>query len=200
VDSLEMYARQHGVSPATVVYTAWALVLADYTHSNTVGMKISVSGRNIDHPAAERVVGSLNGRCPLLFQIKKDLTIGQTLRSLQSTLLRVNDYQWTYPELKSHIGRVFGNQAYWFDSQVLVLMDMPVDTRNWRIFEVQKPTAPIELNFIQREGTFNMRLRYDGTRYAQSSIHDMGKRFIDRLIQLVGSPLDRRIGDPGYIA
>lgn len=198
VDSLNVSARQHGVSPATVVYTAWALVLADYTYSNTVGMKISVSGRNIDHPAAERVVGSLNGRCPLVFQIRKDSTIVQILRSLQSTLLRVNDYQWTYPDLKSHIRRTFGYQAYWFDSQVLVLLDMPVDTRNWRIFEVQKPTAPIELNFIQREGIFNMRLRYDGTRYAQTSIDEMGKRFIDRLIQLVESPLDRRIGDLGH--
>ncbi|KAF5851703.1 hypothetical protein GGP41_000422 [Bipolaris sorokiniana] len=199
VDNLIMSARQHAVSPATVVYTAWALVLADYTQSNTVGMKISVSGRNIDHPAVESVVGSLNGRCPLLFQTRKDSTIGETLRSLQSTLLRVNDYQWTYPQLRSHVGRAFGNQAYWFDSQVLVLLDMPVDTRNWRIFEEQKPTAPIELNFIQKEDIFNMRMRYDGTHYAQSSIDGMGKRFIDKLIQLVGSPLDRRIGDLGHI-
>ncbi|KAH7555702.1 hypothetical protein BM1_07325 [Bipolaris maydis] len=197
MDSLITSARQHGVSLATVVYTAWALVLADYTDSNTVGMKISVSGRNIDHPAVERVVGSLNGRCPLIFQTRKDSTIGATLRSLQSTLLRVNDYQWTYPQLKSYVKQTFGNEAYWFDSQILVLLDMPVDTSKWRIFEVQKPTAPIELNFIQREDTFNMRLRYDGTRYAQNDMDGMGKRFIDRLIQLVGSPLDGRMADLG---
>lgn len=199
VDSLGMFAQQHGVSSATVIYTAWALVLTDYTDSDTVGMKISVSGRNIDHPAAERVVGSLNGRCPLLIQTRKDSTIGETLRSLQSTFLRANDYQWTYPELKSHVAQVFGDEAYWFDSQVVVLLDMPVDTTHWGIFEVQKPTAPIWLGVIQKEGVFNMRLRYDGSRYAQTSVEGMGRRFADMLIQLVSSPLDRRIGDLGYI-
>jgi hypothetical protein len=199
VDSLGLFAQHHGVSSSIVIYTAWALVLTDYTDSNTVGMKISVSGRNIDHLAAERVVGSLNGRCPLLVQIKKDSMVGETLKSLQSTFLRVNDYQWTYPELRSHVSRKFGKQAYWFDSQVVVLLDTPVDTRNWGIFEVQKPTAPIWLGVIQGEGVLNMRLRYDGSRYSQNSVEDIGKMFIRRLTQLVSSSLNMRIGDLGQI-
>ncbi|KAF5494064.1 Nonribosomal peptide synthetase sirP [Colletotrichum fructicola] len=198
VESLGVFARRHGVSSAIVIYTAWALVLTEYTKSDTVGMKISVSGRNIDHPAVERVVGSLNGRCPLLVQTRKDATIGETMRSLQSTFLRVNDYQWTYSELKGHVVRVFGDETYWFDSQVVVLLDMPVDTSHWGIFEVQKPTAPIWLGVIQGFDMFNMRLRYDGSRYANDSVEGMGRRFIDKLTRLVNSPLNRTIGDLGH--
>ncbi|KAK2053646.1 nonribosomal peptide synthetase 11 [Colletotrichum caudatum] len=196
-EALGNFARLHGVSTAILIYTAWALVLTEYTNSDTVGMRVSVSGRNVDHPAAERVVGSLNGRCPLIVETEKTATIEEIMRSLQSTFFRVNDYQWTYPELKTQVAREFGDQAYWFDSDVVVLLDMPVDTEHWGIFEVQKPTAPFWLGVIQRGDVLNIRLRYDGSRYAQDSVEGMGRRFINHLSDLVSLPLDRKVGDLG---
>ncbi|KAK1976429.1 nonribosomal peptide synthetase 11 [Colletotrichum cereale] len=197
---LDKFAYRSGASSATVIYTAWALILAEYTGSSTVGMKISVSGRNIDHPAADRVVGSLNGRCPLLVKVREDATIEETIASLQSTFFRVNDYQWTYPELRRHLPQESGGEAYWLDSQVVVLLDMPVDTGHWGIFEVQKPTAPVWLGVVQKGDVFNIRLRYDGCRYSRDGIAELGQRFMHRLVRMVESPQDTRISEIGGVA
>lgn len=202
---LDSFACRNGVSSATVIYTAWALSLAEYTGSNVVGMKVGVSGRNIDHPAAERVVGSLNGRCPLLVPIREDATVEETMTSVQSNFLRSNDHQWAYPELRRYFRPQDSGKSkeagyhYWFDSQVNVFLNMPVDTRNWGIFETQKPVAPIWLGIIQKGDLLHTRLQYDGRRYSRDGVAELGKGFMDRLIKIVDSLQDTRIREIGGV-
>lgn len=185
---LDGFAQRNMVSAATVIYTTWALVLAAFTQSNTVGMKVSVSGRNLGHPAADRVVGSLNGRCPLIVELDGEATIADTMISLQSIFLRANELQWTYPAFRRHVSDVQPNSTYWFDSQVVVLLDVPVDPSQWAIFEVQKPTAPIWLGVVQKGSALNIRLRYDGSLYSRSGIEKLSKTLVQVLVKLVESP------------
>lgn len=185
--ALDAFAARNSVSSGTVIYTAWALLLMEYTASQTVGMKCSVSGRNLDYPSADRIVGSLIGRCPLIVELETDeSTVKDTLSSVQSAFTRVHEMQWTYPELEKHIPQ--GTSAYSLDSFVLILLDMPVDSGQWKIFEFQKLQCPIWLGIVEKNGVLNMRLRHDMQKYATSAVHTMAEAFIAGLEKLVESP------------
>lgn len=169
------YAQRHAVSPATVIYFSWALILSDYTGSEVIGTKISVSGRNLDYPYIDSVVGPVNGRCPLIAEINDDETTVKAARSLQEIFLRANEFQWTYPELQNSIP---SNSDYWFDSQIHALLDMPVEPGQWDIHDVQKATAPIELDVIQKGELIEVIIQYDGHRYSDVGVGQLGSDFV----------------------
>lgn len=181
---LDEFACRNGLSSGTVLSTAWLLLLPKYTGSDTVGMKVSVSNRNLDYPDVGSVVGLLSGRCPLITQITKDAPVSTTLKSIQRNFYRVNDFAWTYPELHQHIDTESEN-AYWFDSEMISFMDVPVDPGHWHIFEAQKPQAPILLEFTQKGEILNLRVRYDGSRYSSGGIEEIALDFIERLRAMV---------------
>nr|POE75179.1 nonribosomal peptide synthetase sirp [Quercus suber]POE94740.1 nonribosomal peptide synthetase sirp [Quercus suber] len=186
--ALDSFASANGVSSATVIYTAWALLLAEYTRSKTVGMKVSVSGRNLDYVMVDRVVGAVNGRCPLIVQAEADASVTAMMMSLQRDFFRVNDMQWTYPELRKYVPQ--GPGTYWLDSDILVLLDMPVNPGQWKIFEVQKPTAPVWLGITQKGEALNLRLRYDCGRYSATGIEQMAENFSSVFEKLVACSED----------
>lgn len=187
-------SRLNGVSSAAVIYAAWALMLSKYTASSTVGMKISVSGRSLNHPSVESVVGPLNGRCPFITEIDKNSMVSDFLQSVHQNFYRVNDLQWSYPEFRRQIPRS-GNEDYWFDTQVVVLLDIPVDVGAWKIVEEQKPTAPIWLGVAQKGETLNLRVRYDGSRYAEEGIEEMTEYLVQMLREIVRASPSSLIGD-----
>ena len=184
--ALESFAARNSVSSATVFYTVWALVLEEYTASRTIGMQASVSGRNLDYPSADRIVGSLIGRCPLIVELGTDAsTVKETLSSVQSAFTRVHEMQWTYPEMEKYVPQ--GTSAYSLDSFILILLDMPVDPGQWEIFEFQKLQCPIWLGIAEKNGVLNVRLRHDVQKYATSAVHTMAEAFITGLERLVES-------------
>lgn len=69
-------------SSATVIYTAWTLVLAARTGSSIVGTELSVLGRALDFPNVDRIVVSLNGRCALLFKFSPSASLSMTMMEL----------------------------------------------------------------------------------------------------------------------
>jgi hypothetical protein len=185
---LDEFSRVNNVSSAIVIFTVWALLLSRYTGSNTVGMNVSVSGRNLDFLDVDGVFGSLNGRCPLLEKLKDDDTIQETMRYVQRNFLGANEYQWTYPELRRLVQTQDSNSTYWLDSQITVLLDMTVDPGPWKIVEFQKPTAPVWLGLVKKGDTINLRLRYDGRRFASLEAEQMGRHFAEALDTFTRSP------------
>lgn len=133
---LDTFARTNGVSPATVIYTAWKLVLAARTGSSIVGTELSVLGRALDFPNVGRIVGSLNGRCALLFKFSPGASLSMTMMELQRTYHAVNEWQWTYPQFRRHVPMLAGHTERGFPV-CLVLLDMPVDAGLWDVRELQ---------------------------------------------------------------
>jgi hypothetical protein len=190
---LDQFASSAGISSAACIFTAWALLLTQYTSSSTVGMKISVSGRNLDFPFVDSIVGPLNGRCPFIATIDENSSILTTAVSLHQNFYRVNEFQWSYPELRRQIGPQ--ENKYSFDSQIVVLLDMPVEPGPWKVVETQKPTAPLWLGVAQKGETIDLRLRYDGSRYSAEGIQQMAWSFITGLKALVDSGEDTLVRD-----
>lgn len=192
--ALDEFASRNGLSSGTVLSTAWLLMLQKYTGSDTVGMKVSVSNRNLDYRDVGNVVGLLAGRCPLITQITRDAPVLTTLKSVQRSFYRANDFAWTYPELRQHIDTE-SDSAYWFDSSMVSFMDVPVEPGPWHIFEDQLFQAPIELGFTQKGEMLHLSVHYDASRYNSGGIEEIALDFTKRLCAIVGSS-DAEDGDP----
>lgn len=184
-NALDAFAARNSVSSAIVIYTVWALLLEEYIGSRMVGMQASVSGRNLDYPSIELAVGSLIGRCPLIVELKtNELTVKETLLSVQSEFARVHGMQWTYPESENHIPQ--GKSAYSLDSFILVLLGMPVEPGEWKVIEFRELQCHLWLGIAEKNGTLNIRLRHDVQRYAASAVHSLAHAFIAGLEKMVG--------------
>lgn len=193
--ALDEVSRLNGVSCASVIYAAWALMLSRYTQSSTVGMKISVSGRSLSHPATESVVGPLNGRCPFITEIDPNDTVSDFLQSVHRNFYRVNDLQWTYAELRRQLAQSEHND-YWFDTQVVVLLDIPVDVGAWKIIELQRPSSLIWIGVAQKGETLNLRVGYEGSgEGVAEGVGEMTEYFIRMLHGIVETSSSRVIGN-----
>ncbi|KAL7808749.1 non-ribosomal peptide synthetase [Trichoderma aethiopicum] len=91
---LEAKARLRGVTPATAIYAAWALVLSNYSFSDKVAFGAVFSGRNIEVLGADRVVGPLLNTCPFPLEFKGRQSVADALSMVQSQLLRMLEFQW----------------------------------------------------------------------------------------------------------
>lgn len=185
---LDGFSCTQRVSSSSIIYAAWSLVLQKYTASNTVGFKISLSGRTLPWPSTESVVGPLNNRCAFVTQIDPSMTRSVFLRAIHQNFYQVSDYQWSYNNAIEHI--IPGEEAKkdLFCSDVHVLFDMPVNPGPWKLREVQMPITPLGLGLVQKGEDIAMRLRYDGKRFSDTGVASMATDFITVLHGLVFLP------------
>lgn len=186
--SLDTFARTNGVSPATVIYTAWKLVLAARTGSSIVGTELSVLGRALDFPNVDRIVGSLNRRCALLFKFSPVASLSMTMMELQRTYHAVNEWQWTYPHFRQHVLRLAGHTERGFPV-CLVLLDMPV-AGLWDVRELQllgtgsqpmnrdEKGERITVHIVQRGDAISVHFGYDRKRYDHETVVDLQEHFV----------------------
>lgn len=187
--SLDTFARTNGVSPANVIYTACTLVLAARTGSSIVGTELSVLGRALDFPNVDRIVGSFNGRCPLLFKFSPGASLSMTMMELQRTYHAVNEWQWTYPQFRQHVPRLAGHTERGFPV-CLVLLDMPVDAGLWDARELQllgtgsqpmnrdEKGERITVHIVQRGDAISVHFGYDRKRYDHETVVDLQEHFV----------------------
>lgn len=93
-----------------------------------------------------------------------------------------------------HIAKAEWNGLYWFDSQVIILLDMPVEPGPWEVIETQKPPALLTLVVVPEDDRINMRLEYDG-KYSLQGVKQLGKAFVALLQALIETPSEARVQD-----
>src|SRR5205814_10023020 len=82
VDQLLTYARQIGVSVASLYYGAWALILSIYTDSDAVVFGVVLSGRNLPLAGVENTIGPLINTLPLHVLLNRSLTTTEYMRHI----------------------------------------------------------------------------------------------------------------------
>lgn len=80
---LEQLARTHRVTPSALFQGAWALLLSRYSGRLDVLFGAAVSGRPVDLPGAENMVGLFINTVPVRVRVAPDLALPQWLESLQ---------------------------------------------------------------------------------------------------------------------
>lgn len=90
---LEELTRTEGVTVATVMQFAWAVLLSRMTGSRVVVFGETVSGRPADLPGVETMVGLFINTLPSVVDVDPASTIVEVLRRLQSSKVAVMDHQ-----------------------------------------------------------------------------------------------------------
>jgi amino acid adenylation domain-containing protein len=93
--SLQAFARRHGLTPNTLTQCAWALLLSRYSDRDDVVFGITVSGRPVSLPGAESIIGPFLNTLPLRVRLSKDGTVISLLKKLQEQTADLRQYEYS---------------------------------------------------------------------------------------------------------
>ncbi|KAI9878493.1 MAG: hypothetical protein M1830_000725 [Pleopsidium flavum] len=179
---LERRARILGVSPAVIIYGAWAVLLSAYTSTGRVVFGTVFSGRNFPMPAADRIVGPLINTCPFFANIGATSNKLQALLDVEKSLLKINDHQWSSAQVLGDLST--RNQADLFNTVVAMEYDIPEICLNSETMPTllrlsRKDVPEFGLNILIENGYDGLRARfvYDNSIYEASIMGRMLKHF-----------------------
>ncbi|AGC45224.1 non-ribosomal peptide synthetase [Myxococcus stipitatus DSM 14675] len=87
------FARQHAITPGTVIQGAWAVLLGRYSGGDDVVFGLTVSGRPAELPGIESMVGMFINAIPVRVKMPASRTVGVWLKGLQSWLQEAREYE-----------------------------------------------------------------------------------------------------------
>ena len=189
---LDYRARSFKVTSATIIYSAWALLLSRYSASNKITFGTVFSGRNITVPLAHRVMGPLINTCPLAVQIDDGATVGQMLSTVQQRLFQMNELQWSAAEAMSEIAPE--DQAAVFDTIVALQYDLPEViwdcksvTGPWQITREETSEFSLTALIECKNNELALRILYNTERFESSAIDDLLMHFNNLISGIIDS-------------
>lgn len=94
--NLETLARQYHLTINTLVQGAWAILLYHYSGKNNVIYGCTFSGRPVDLPGADLMVGEMVNTLPVHLTVNMDDELLPWLQELQTQLVEIREYEY-YP-------------------------------------------------------------------------------------------------------
>lgn len=178
----ERSAHIFGVSPAVIIYGAWAVLLSAYTSTARVVFGAVFSGRNFPMSSADRIVGPLINTCPFVFDTDATSNKIQALLDIEAKLLQISDYQWSSAQFLEDLST--GNQADIFNTVVAIEYDIPEialisDTMPGPMKLSRKDVPEFGLSVLIESGYDGLRVRfvYNKSLYEASTMKRMLKHF-----------------------
>ena len=98
MDSISNCATSLGITPAAIFYSAWALVLSQYSNSSSVVFGVVHSGRNLPVQGIEDTIGPLMNTLPLMISITESASTSGYLRETFRRLVELGSMQYSRPE------------------------------------------------------------------------------------------------------
>lgn len=86
--------RGHQVTLTCLLQAAWSLVLARHTQKNDIVSGSTVSGRPLDLPGVESMIGMLINNIPIRVRVDGDRPVGMWLREQQQKQLEMREYEY----------------------------------------------------------------------------------------------------------
>ncbi|KAJ4863535.1 AMP-binding enzyme domain-containing protein [Trichoderma breve] len=197
---LEAKSRLRRITPATAIYTAWGLVLSNYSFSDRVAFGVVFSGRNIDAAGADRVVGPLLNTCPFPLEFKESQSVADILSDAQSQLLQMLEFQWCADNALAKMPSERIANA--FQTIVVVEYDLPSQSgsceaipKPWKIEREDMMEFGITLLLEdESDGSLRARILYDGSLYTEQSVVGLlnhFKRVIEGLLDCSNSQMQQ---------
>jgi len=200
---LEAAVRRQGVTLATALQLAWAVLLSRLTGNRVVTFGETVSGRPADLPGVESMVGLFINTLPTVVDVNPGASLGDVVATLQSEKIALLDYQHLgLPEIAAAGGRPIA-----FDT-LTVHESYPVDTRSLesadttavgglevRGVDVSDSTHyPLNLASAVNGGRISLRLAYLPGAFDDEQIGVFGAALTTVLRGLVETP-EKLVGD-----
>ncbi|KAI0551332.1 hypothetical protein F4679DRAFT_148874 [Xylaria curta] len=191
-------ARSFNVTPSTLLYTAWGLVLSNYTSSDRVAFGVVFSGRNImSMSSVEQVVGPLLNTVPFPIEFEIEQTVQGAVSAVNNFLLQMLEFQWSAAEaMKSMSGESINGTL---QTLVVTEYDLPPtqDLMSWSVEREDLMEFGLTLLLEKKIGTehnnptsqqdqeLQARILFDSSRYAQSAIQRLLNHFKNALFSLI---------------
>ncbi|KAI1747025.1 hypothetical protein F4782DRAFT_452572 [Xylaria castorea] len=191
-------AREYNVTPSTLLYTAWGLVLSNYTSSDRVAFGVVFSGRNImSVSGVEHAVGPLLNTVPFPIEFETEQTVQSAVSAINCSLLQMLEFQWSAAEaMESMPGESINGTL---QTLVVTEYDLPPtqDLMSWSVERedlmefgltllLEKKSGPEQNNSTsQQDQELQARILFDSSRYAQSGIKRLLNHFRNALISLL---------------
>jgi len=129
VDQLKIFIKQHKITLAAFLYTAWGILLTRYSNSDDVIFGTTVSGRSAPVKGIENIVGLFINTLPLRVYLRGGETAADLLYRIDNTLRIREPYEHTSLVDIKECSEIDGNREL-FDC-ILVIENYPLD-RRWR--------------------------------------------------------------------
>ncbi|KAI0110542.1 acetyl-CoA synthetase-like protein [Hypoxylon sp. NC0597] len=198
---LEQAARIRRVTPSTLLYSAWGLVLSNYTCSDRVAFGAVFSGRNIGSVQdVEHAVGPLLNTVPFPIEFEGEQTVSDALSAVNSRLLQMLEFQWSAVEAMASVAGESINRM--LQTLVVTEYDLPPvgNLMKWTVENYDLMEFGLSLLLERKNGgehgsagdqELQARILFDNSLYAQSDISKILKHFRNSLSGLMDPKIAR---------
>lgn len=128
--SVDAAVRAHGISSATLIFSAWALALHHFTRSSHVSFGLSRSGRMVPWPQAGSLVAAMNCRVAFATPVPLEQTVHGWLAEMHGKLLGAAELENLCQSLDSSRYR-----SEYFNTGVQAYLHMPAPPARWDIHD-----------------------------------------------------------------
>ncbi|KAL9093440.1 MAG: hypothetical protein Q9159_000294 [Coniocarpon cinnabarinum] len=95
---IDHVAKQHAVTPTTVVQAAWALTLAKATGNSVVGFGLVLSGRDMEVHGISATIGPTINVLPMYIRVRDDLEVEEFLQNCFQEQIGLLENQCSMPQ------------------------------------------------------------------------------------------------------
>lgn len=193
-------AKERGVTTASIVYSAWAILLSRYCDSKAVVLGAVLSGRSLPLDGVEKIVGPLVNTLPMPAETDPSLAVTEFLQQTFQTLCRVLDFQWTPNSLIQEATGFRGTEYY--DTLLAIQYDFP--ETEWPDNKPQLCSPPYDVSYVETtempltvmldvvDGHLDARFMYQTSHFGEDTIERMTRHFENILVAF----LDACFEDP----
>ncbi|OQS34427.1 hypothetical protein B0T40_15085 [Chromobacterium haemolyticum] len=188
-------AERCRVSPGSLLLGAWAILLSRYSRQDDVVFGLTLSGRAIDLPGVDGMVGLLINSLPLRLPVPADAALPQWLAEVQRRQLELQSLSHSdLAEVQRHSGVPRGQPLF----ETLVAIDnfpigeaLPSDGLGFRISDVsqrERTHYPLTLTLVPGAGGLSLKLGFDRARVDDAPAAALAEGYLELLRQIAARP------------
>ncbi|HEY0464642.1 MAG TPA: condensation domain-containing protein, partial [Polyangiaceae bacterium] len=194
LERLNVAARRQRVTPATLVQSAWALLLARYADRRQVVFGVTVAGRPAELPDADRMTGLFINSLPLWLDVPDAERTGEWLRTVQH---QSSDLQQHGHVPLSSIQKWAGRPGEALFDSLVVIENYPVDAKTLQDAEIKlldvqvssRTHYPLSLTVTLRE-ELELLWEWDLTRVDATAVGRITEHYCEILHALTADGVD----------
>lgn len=200
-EDITQFASVHEITLASILYSAWGILLQKYNNHDDVIFGTTVSGRNVDLPYIEEVVGVFINTIPLRIHADSSQSILDVMKMVNQDLVRREEYEITsLLDIKKCLDLNSNSDLF---QSIMVMEDYPLDSilksnnsalciNDYELIETTNFDLTISVkNYEQLLINFN----YNSDLFDENTIKRMANHFAKILNILLKAPTDTALKD-----
>lgn len=178
------------VTPATILYAAWGLLLSRYCDAENIILGAVLSGRSLPIPGVENVIGPMINTLPLKVNADQSQTVRGFTQSVFKALCGILDFQWSPLSLIQEASGCKPSEL--FETLFALQYDFP--QMPWKSKQISAPRdirytettqLPLTVLLDSCEGILEVRCIYRKSYFGDQVIQRMMRQFDNILRALV---------------